>query len=140
MIGADLIRAVLTGGYPEMLDRARPDRRSAWARSYIQAIVQRDVREIAEIEKLDHVPRLLQVLAHHSAQLTNFTKIGGPVGLDDKTTRVYLGILEQLFLIKRVEPWFNNRLSRLVENTQATFSGFRPIGGTTGCDYGTYHG
>jgi hypothetical protein len=34
------------------------------------------------------------VLAHHSAQLTNFTKIGGQVGLDDKTTRAYLGILE----------------------------------------------
>jgi len=69
MLGSDLIRAVLTGGYPEMLDRARPDRRSAWARAYIQAIVQRDVREIVEIDKLDHVPRLLQVLAHHSAQL-----------------------------------------------------------------------
>jgi predicted AAA+ superfamily ATPase len=71
MIGPDLIRAVLTGGYPEMLDRARPDRRSAWARSYIQAIVQRDVREIVDVEKLDHVPRLLQVLAHYSAKLTN---------------------------------------------------------------------
>ena len=44
MIGADLVRAVPTGGYPEMLDRERPDRRSAWARSYIRAIVQRDVR------------------------------------------------------------------------------------------------
>jgi predicted AAA+ superfamily ATPase len=121
MIALDLIRAVLTGGYPEMLDRARPDRRSAWARSYIQAIVQRDVREIVEIDKLDHVPRLIQVLAHHSAQLTNFTKIGGQVGLDDKTTRAYLGILEQLFLIKRVEPWFNNRLSRLVKTPKLHF-------------------
>jgi uncharacterized protein len=45
------------------------------------------------------------VLAHLSAQLTNFTQIGGQVGLDDKTTRVLIwGILEQLFLIKRVEP------------------------------------
>jgi uncharacterized protein len=96
MIGADLIRAVLTGGYPEMLDRARPDRRSAWARSYIEAIVQR-VREIVDVEKLDHVPRLLQVLAHYSAKLTNFTEMGSAVGLDDKTTRAYLNILEQVF-------------------------------------------
>jgi len=58
--------------------------------------VQRDVRETAEIEKLDHVPRLIQVLAHHSAQLTNFTQMGGQVGPDDKTKRVYLSILEQL--------------------------------------------
>jgi predicted AAA+ superfamily ATPase len=121
MIGADLIRAVLTGGYPEMLDRARPDRRSAWARSYIQAIVQRDVREIVDVEKLDHIPRLLQVLAHYSAKLTNFTEMGSAVGLDDKTTRAYLNILEQVFLIKRVEPWFNNRLSRLVKTPKLHF-------------------
>jgi predicted AAA+ superfamily ATPase len=121
MIGADLVRAVLTGGYPEMLDRARPDRRSAWARSYIQAIVQRDVREIVDVEKLDHVPRLLQVLAHYSAKLTNFTEMGSAVGLDDKTTRAYLNILEQVFLIKRVEPWFNNRLSRLVKTPKLHF-------------------
>jgi predicted AAA+ superfamily ATPase len=83
--------------------------------------VQRDVREIVEVEKLDHIPRLLQVLAHHSAQLTNFTKIGAQVGLDDKTTHAYLGILEQLFLTKRVEPWFNTRLSRLVKTPKLHF-------------------
>lgn len=121
LIAADLIRAVLVGGYPEMLERERPERRSAWARSYIQAIVQRDVREIVAVEKLEQIPRLLRVLAHHSAQLTNFTQIGGQLGLDDKTTRTYLGILEQLFLIKRVEPWFNNRLSRLLKTPKLHF-------------------
>jgi len=121
MIAADLIRAVLVGGYPEMLEREQPERRSAWARSYIRAIVQRDVREIVEVEKLEQVPRLLRVLAHTSAQLTNFTQIGGRVGLDDKTTRTYLGILEQLFLVKRVEPWFSNRLSRLLKTPKLHF-------------------
>jgi uncharacterized protein len=121
MMGANLVRAVLIGGYPEMLQRAQPKRRNAWARSYIRAIVQRDVREIAEVEKLDQVPRLLRVLAHHSGQLTNFTQIGGQIGLDDKTTRSYVGILEQLFLVKRVEPWFRNRLSRLLKTPKLHF-------------------
>jgi predicted AAA+ superfamily ATPase len=121
MIAADLMRAVLIGGYPEMLERERPERRSAWASSYIRAIVQRDVREIAAVEKLEQLPRLLRVLAHAAAQLTNFTQIGGQLGLDDKTTRTYLGILEQLFLIKRVEPWFSNRLSRLLKTPKLHF-------------------
>jgi len=47
MIGEDLIQAVLTGGYPEMLRRGDPKRRQAWARDYIRAIVQRDVREVS---------------------------------------------------------------------------------------------
>ena len=115
MIGDDLVHAVLAGGYPEMLRRKDPGRRQAWARDYVRAIVQRDVRDIADVERLDLMPRLLRVLAHHSGQLTNFTQIGSQNGLDDKTTKKYVAILEQLFLVRRLEPWFRNRLKRLVK-------------------------
>ena len=121
MIGEDLVQAVLIGGYPEMLRRGDPKRRQAWARDYIRAIVQRDVREVADVEKLDQMPRLLQVLAHHSGRLTNFTQMGGQVGFDDKTTRKYVAILEQLFLVRRVEPWFRNQLKRLVKTPKLHF-------------------
>jgi predicted AAA+ superfamily ATPase len=120
LIGDDLVNAVLVGGYPEML-RRESSRRQAWARDYVKAIVQRDVRDIAEVEKLDQLPRLLQVLAHHSGQLTNFTQIGGQLGIDDKTTRKYTGILEQLFLVSRVSPWFRNELKRLIKTPKLHF-------------------
>lgn len=121
MIGDELVQAVLIGGYPEMLRRRDPKRRQTWARDYVKAIVQRDVRDIADIEKLDQMPRLLQVLAHHSGQLTNFTQIGGQIGFDDKTTRKYVAILEQLFLVRRVEPWFRNPLKRLIKTPKLHF-------------------
>jgi predicted AAA+ superfamily ATPase len=120
-IGGELVHTVLVGGYPEMLRRENPQRRQAWARDYIKAIVQRDVRDIAELDKLDRLPALLQALAHHSGQLTNFTQIGGQLGIDDKTTRKYIGILEQLFLVRRISPWFRNRLSRLVKTPKLHF-------------------
>ena len=115
MIGDALVHAVLTGGYPEMLRRGESGRRQAWAREYVRAIVERDVRDIADVERLDQMPRLLRVLAHHSGHLTNFAQIGGQNGLDDKTTKKYVAILEQLFLVRRLEPWFRNRLKRLVK-------------------------
>src|SRR5580658_7698912 len=121
MTGRQLVDAVLTGGYPEMLRRKQLERRRAWARDYVRAIVQRDVRDIAEVKKLAQMPRLLQVLAHYSGQLTNFTEIGGQVGFDDKTTRKYIGILEQLYLVRRLEPWFRNRLKRLVKTPKLHF-------------------
>lgn len=121
MVGGELIRAILAGGYPEMLRRNDPKRRLAWARDYLKAIVQRDVRDIAEVEKLEQLPRLLRTLAHHSGQLVNFTQIGGRLGLDDKTTRRYVAILEQLYLVSRVEPWFRNRLKRLVKTPRLHF-------------------
>ena len=98
-----------------------PGRRQAWARDYVQAIVQRDLRDIADIERLDQMSRLLRALAHHSGQLTNFTQIGGQNNLDDKTTKKYVTILEQLFLVRRVEPWFRNRLKRLVKTPRLHF-------------------
>jgi len=55
MIGDELVHAVLVGGYPEMLRRENSRRRQTWARDYVKAIVQWDVRDIAEIEKLDQV-------------------------------------------------------------------------------------
>ena len=121
MLGGDLVRAVLAGGYPEMLRREDKQRRHAWARDDVKAIVQRDVRDIAEIEKLSQMPRLFQVLAHHSAQLTNLTQMGGKIGLDAKTTGKYVAILEQLFLVRRIDPWFRNRIKRLVKTPKLHF-------------------
>jgi uncharacterized protein len=121
IIGDDLVRAVLAGGYPEMLRRKDQKRRRAWARDYIKAIVERDIRDIADLDKRAQMPRLLQVLAHHSSKLTNFSHLGSQIGLDDKTTRKYVAILEQLFLVHRAEPWFRNQLKRLVKTPKLHF-------------------
>ena len=71
------------------------------------------MERLADIsEKQEAMNRLFRILAHHSAQLVNFSQMGGQVGLDDKTTRRYVLILEKLFLVRRLEPWFRNRLGR----------------------------
>jgi len=121
LVGDELISAVLTGGYPEMLGRPQPQRRQMWAREYVNAIVQRDVRDVADVEKLDRLPRLVRMLAHHSGQLTNFVQIGSKIALDDKTTRKYVAILDQLFLVQRLEPWSRNRAKRLVKTPKLHF-------------------
>jgi len=119
--GKKLVEMVVSGGFPEMLRRRKPERRRAWARDYVRAIVQRDVRDVAEIEKMDRMPRLVSMLAHHSGQLTNFSQLGGQIGFDDKTTRKYVGILEQLYLVRRLEPWHRNELKRLVKTPKLHF-------------------
>ena len=119
--GAVLTELVLAGGYPPMLQRAEPARQRAWARDYVQAIVQRDVRELAQVTRLETMPRLLRALAAHAAQLVNFTQVGATLGLDDKTTRRYVGLLEQVFLLQRLEPWFHNDLKRMVKTPKLHF-------------------
>lgn len=119
--GDELVGMVLTGGYPEMLRRKDLPRRQAWAREYVKALLQRDVRDIAGVEKLDGMSRLFRTLAHHSGGLVNFAQAGGRIGLDDKTARKYIAIFEQLFIVRRVEPWLRNRLKRLVKTPKLHF-------------------
>lgn len=115
-----MVRA-LTGGYPEMLARQDPKRREAWSKSYIRAIVERDVKDISSIEKLVEMPRLLEVLAEQSGKLTNFTQIGGQLNLDTKTTQKYVGLLETLFLVHQLRPWHDNTLSRILKTPKIYF-------------------
>ncbi len=119
--GIDLVSRVLSGGYPEMLERPAAARRVAWASAYLKALLERDVRDLSSIEKLSDMPRLLAVLAQLSGKLVNFTQIGGQLGMDSKTAQKYLGVLENMFLIKRVAPWSGNELSRLVKTPKLHF-------------------
>ena len=73
VIGEGLVETVLAGGYPEALTRSGWRRRRDWHLDYIEAIVQRDVRDVARLEQLGAVPRLLRVLAECSGQLPTFT-------------------------------------------------------------------
>ena len=119
--GSELTETVLRGGYPEALSRATVKRRTMWARQYINAIIQRDVRDVAGVEKLDQMPTLLRALAHASGQLSNYTQLGGKIGLDHKSVARYIGVLENMFLLARVSTFALNRLKRVVKTPKIHF-------------------
>lgn len=121
IVGKDLIEVVLSGGYPEALERKRWGRKQDWYHSYLEAIVQRDIRDVAQIEQLAIMPKLLSILAEHSGQLVNYSGIGADAGLNHVTTRKYLGILESIFLLHSLQPWHTNRLKRLVKSPKLHF-------------------
>jgi hypothetical protein len=121
VFGDQLVETVLRGGYPEAVARATAHRRTVWGRQYTDAIIQRDVRDVAGIDKLDQLPRFLRCLAQVSGQMCNYTQLGGQVGLDSKTAARYTGVFEQMYLLKRVEVWARNRLSRVVKTPKIQF-------------------
>ena len=119
--GDELVESVLSGGYPEALDRKRWGRKYDWYHNYLDAIVQRDVRDVAQIEHLAVMPKLLQVLAEHAGQLVNYTSIGNALGLNHVTTQKYVRVFESLFLVHTLQPWFTNRLKRLTKSPKLHF-------------------
>ncbi len=118
---AALVERLLRGGYPEAIARSTARRREAWLRQYAAALLSRDVRDIASIEKLEQMPRLLRALAQMAGQLINLNQLAGQLLLDHKTAAKYVGVLEQLFLVRRIQPWGSNRLTRIVKSPKLHF-------------------
>lgn len=117
----DLVGRVLRGGYPEVMSRSTARRRTTWARQYLDSIIQRDIPDVAGIERLDQLPRFLRALAQTAGQMCNYTQLAGQVGLDGKTAAKYVGIFEQMYLLKRVDVWARNRLNRVVKTPKLQF-------------------
>jgi predicted AAA+ superfamily ATPase len=119
--GDALVDHVLAGGYPEMRSRTTPQRRQAWARSYISTLIERDIRDLGRIDESARIPQLLSILAGMTGQLLNLNAIGGQIGLSQHTAERYVGILEKLFLVRRLPAWSRNELSRLIKTPKIHF-------------------
>ena len=116
-----LISMVLRGGFLEAADKPDIKRTQAWCRTYLDAMVQRDIQDIADIRKATKMPRMLEALASHSGRLLNQSTIGQFAELDNKTLDTYISAFEQLYLINHLPAWHNNRLKRLVKKPKLHF-------------------
>lgn len=121
VVGHELIDLVLKGGYPEALRRSTAGRRQAWLLDYVALILDRDVRDIAHIDQLDRMPRLLNMLAAHAGQMVNHSSYGAALGLTSPTAQKYVGILERLFLLRQIPPWSSHAISRLTKTPKLHF-------------------
>jgi predicted AAA+ superfamily ATPase len=116
MAESELRQRVLVGGYPEARTREKPDRRGAWFESYVTTILQRDVRDISNIEHLAEVPRLLALLASRACSLLNFADIARSLTLPQSTLKRYLALLEATFLVRLIPSWSANLGKRLIKS------------------------
>ena len=112
---AELARRLVAGGFPEGLGRADPQRRDAWFRAYLASLLQRDVRDYANIEGLHGMPRLLSLLAARASSLLNMAEVSRATGIAHSTLRRYLSLLEALFIVQPLPAWSANLGKRLVK-------------------------
>lgn len=116
IFGDPLTQAVLKGGYPEALRRSSASRRSVWLQDYLALVLDRDVRDIANIDQLDKLPMLMRMLGEQAGQLVNLRALSVALGISAPTVQRYITVLERMFLLRQIRPWFSNRLSRLIKS------------------------
>lgn len=121
VIGPQLLQAVMTGGYPEAIRRPDPSRRKRWLTDYLRLVLDRDARDISNIEQIDQLPALMAMLGEQAGQLTNASALGAGLNLSALTVRRYIGVLERLYLARITQPWHNNRFSRLTKTPKVHF-------------------
>lgn len=129
-----LLTRVLAGGYPEVLTRATNVRRQDWFAAYITAILQRDVKDIANIDGLVMMPKLLKLLATRASALLNYADISRASAIPHSTLTRYLALLQATFLIYTVSPWSNNLGKRLVKMPKLFFNDTGLLGYLLGID------
>ena len=110
-----LIARAVRGGYPEIASRPDRSRQRAFFDAYITTLLQRDVRDLANIEGLTAMPRLLSLLAARATGLVNFAELSRTSALPQSTLKRYITLFETTFLVHFLPAWSSNRGKRLVK-------------------------
>jgi predicted AAA+ superfamily ATPase len=105
---------ILKGGMPTIC-LGEIDDRSFWFKGYEQTYLERDIREISQIENIVAYRNLLHLVCLRSGQILNLSQLGRDAKLTSATTSRYLSLLETSFVISRLSPYLRNRASRLIK-------------------------
>jgi uncharacterized protein len=112
-----ITEAIKAATYPEIFDKEDKGI-NIWFDGYISTILQRDVKMLADLEKISVLPSLLRVLASRAGNLINDADLSRDVGLNAVTGKFYRNILKMMFLTVDVPPWYRNIGKRLVKSSK----------------------
>lgn len=110
---------IWSGGYPAIHDRSVPA--DLWLESHASTYAERDARQVRNIGDLTSFSTFLRLAAGRTATLQNSTGLGADVGVDDKTARAWLSVLEATWLQIRIPAWHRNVGKRLVKSPKLHF-------------------
>lgn len=117
---ADYLERLVRGGFPEAVAR-QGKRRSAFHRQYVADLVNRDVRQLSEIDKGRQMRELIQLVAARNGQLLVPGNLANDLTISRPTVENYLALLEQVFLIKRIPAWSRNIDTRTIGTAKVAF-------------------
>jgi predicted AAA+ superfamily ATPase len=93
----------------------------AWS-NYYQTYVERDVRQLIDLKNASLFEKFIKLLAGRAGQLIDYSSLANDVGVDAKTVRHWLSILEASFLIFKLPPYFENFGKRVVKSPKYYFT------------------
>jgi len=117
-----LAQKILTGGYPEVVMRKSFDRKSAWFQAYLTTIIQRDIQDLSNIDKMTDMPGLVALLATRAGNLLNFSELSRSSQIPVTSLKRYFTLLETIFQIYRLLPWTKNISKKFTKSPKVMFT------------------
>lgn len=115
----DIYKQIWTGSFPHV--NAYSETWDTFYRSYIQTYIQRDVKDVLNITDEITFHKFLGAVAARTGQLLNYTNLGRDVGIDNKTAKAWLSVLEASGLVYLLRPYHNNLTKRVVKTPKLYF-------------------
>ena len=119
---SDILKAINAGGYPEVVQRRTEARREKWFASYLNAVLQKDIRDLANIEGLTQIPNILQLIATRVGSTINMSDIARLSGIKNTTLQRYVALLEHVFLVVKIPAWTPNAEGQFVKSPKIYLS------------------
>lgn len=104
------------GGFPQIVLEPSEEKKKVYLSQIINTYIRKDIRDIGNIRNISSFNRLLEILASQSGQLLNISELSNTLGINQETVKVYLDLLENTFILKRVTPFHKNIRSELTKN------------------------
>lgn len=118
----DPAESILRGFMPPLLGLDSPQAWTRWWDGYVATYLERDLRQIAQIDVLLDFRRVMEFAALRSAQLINQSEISRDAKLSQPTTHRYLNLLETTHLFDRLPAYTASRTTRLLKSPKAFFN------------------
>jgi predicted AAA+ superfamily ATPase len=110
----EYLERLLAGGFPEAQLRIGSARRRFFD-SYVDSIVERDVADASRVRDPAAVGTLLRLVAARSGGLARYDSLARDAGVDGKTAKAHVDVLERLFLVRVRRAWHTNIGQRQVK-------------------------
>jgi uncharacterized protein len=113
---ADEQKLWVRGGFPRSYLASSDPKSYAWRQSYITTFLERDIPSLGFQTPPAMMRKLWMMLAHYHGQILNSSEIGKSLSLSHHTIKKYLDILSGTFMIRLLQPWFENISKRQVKS------------------------
>ena len=111
----------LRGGFPLAFLAASDADSLAWRKNFVQTFLERDLPQLGVSIPAANLFRFWSMLAHYHGQVWNATEAARSLGVNESTTRRYLDLLEGVFMVRQLSPWYANLGKRQVKSPKIYF-------------------